>query len=64
MLYATVYKCKRAVTHDVEPSFDFDLQNGRERILLCLKQCSFIFTFGMNREWWNLREGHLVAVIE
>jgi hypothetical protein len=48
----------------VERSFDFDLQNAREWILLCLKQYSFIFTFGMNHEWWNLREGHPVAMIE
>jgi len=44
--------------------FDIDLQNAREWILLRLKQYSFIFTFGMNHEWWNLRERHAVAMIE
>jgi len=55
-------KCKRAVTHVVEPSFD--LQNGREGILLPLKQYSIIFAFDMNHESWNGKEGHPVAVIE
>jgi hypothetical protein len=48
----------------VEPSFDFDLQHGQEWILLHLKQYSFIFTVGMNHEWWNLGERHSVAMIE
>ena len=64
ILCAILYKCKRAVRHDVEPSFDFDLQNGWEWILLRLKQYSFIFTFGMNHEWWNLRERYPIAMIE
>jgi hypothetical protein len=32
--------------------------------LFHLKQYSFIFTVGMNNEWWNLRERHPVEMIE